>query len=73
MLNSNENKAYSPVPEGSWEMIIGNIDDRVSSEKWNERVRSFDQVSVTVYKRTNIPMGNSIVDVYMDDNKVIRD
>lgn len=73
VLNSNETKAYSPVPEGSWEMIIGNIDDRVSSEKWNERVRSFDQVSVTVYKRINIPMGNSIVDIYMDDNKVIRD
>ena len=54
VFNSNEVKSYISIPKGHWEMILGNIDDRVSNDEFSERVRKVDPVSVTIYRKTAV-------------------
>lgn len=66
VFNSNEINSYVSLPVGRWEMILGNMDDRVSDDKFSERVRRVDPVSVTIYKRNDTQYDYSPVENWTD-------
>ncbi|SEF77597.1 pullulanase [Eubacterium ruminantium] len=51
IFNTNETKAFVPVPEGLWDIILGDPDEKVNDKSWGERVRCVRPISVTVYRK----------------------
>ncbi|MCR4609720.1 MAG: type I pullulanase [Eubacterium sp.] len=66
VFNSNEMNSYVSIPQGRWEMILGNHDDRVSGEEYNERVRKVDPVSVTIYRKCSGEYDYNPTEMYKD-------